>query len=321
LKASAFIKNKSPKQFQRDRGLAAGVLSAVLAFILLLPLSVAAQEAQRRQYESMPSMPGAGTPSTSHISFPEAEDEEIGQQFLLRRRIAVPQFSLSGDTQYFYNSNPRLLDGDASDDFLFVGSGTLAWNPTWIKGASVSVFARQQFFRYNSTSDMDFNSTAFGLNIGTAVRDWFNVNYGYTATRLESRPTGQSFYDEGDASVMFSRTEKLGQRFSLPYGYTMDYFHTSPGDFNRITHGIFTGLNCAITPKFLGQFFYRFQYEDYNNISREDRSHVLSITLTYFITDWASVRAFASWSTNKSTIDRNYDALNSGLGASLVWRF
>lgn len=288
--------------------------------LLFSPLATA-QEAQRRQYETMPPLPGPGTPSTQHITFPEAEDEEIGRQFLLRRRVAIPQFSISGDAQYFYTSNPRLLEGDASDDFLFVTSSTVAWNPTWIKGANVSVFARQQFFRYNSSSDMDFNSTAFGLNIGTAVRDWFNVNYGYTATRLESRPTGDSFYDEGNVSTMFSRNETLGQRLSLPYGYTMDYFHASPGAFNRITHGIFTGLNCAITPKLLGQFFYRFQYEDYNDISREDRSHVLSITLTYFITDWASVRAFASWSTNKSTIDRSYDSLNSGIGASLVWKF
>lgn len=267
----------------------------------------------------MPAQPIA--PVSPQVMLPQIEDEEIGKQFLLKRRIAIPQFSISGDAQYFYTSNPRLLDQGASDDLLFVGSSTLAWNPTWLKGAVGSVFVRQQFFRYNSNSDMDFNSTAFGMVVGTSVKDWFNVSYGYTATRLESRPTGDSFYDEGDVSVILSRTEKLGQRFTLPYGYTVDYFHTSPGSFNRVTHGIFTGLNCAITPKLLGQFFYRFQYEDYNDIAREDRAHVLSITLTYYITNWASVRTFASWSTNKSTIDRNYDAINSGLGASLTWRF
>ena len=293
---------------------------AVAAALLLTPRATSAQEAQRRQYESMPTAP-TPTPLTPAIKFPDAEDDEIGRQFLLKRRVAVPQFSLSGDAQYFYNSNPRLLEDNANDDFLFVGTTTLAWNPTWIKGANVSVFGRQQFFRYNNSSDMDFNSTAFGLSVGTPVRDWFTVSYGYTATRLESRPTGDSFYDEGDVSVNLSRNEKLNPRVSLPYGYTMDYFHTSPGSFNRITHGIFAGLNYAITPKLLGQFFYRFQYEDYNDIAREDRSHVLSITLSYFITDWASVRAFASWTTNKSTIDRNYDALSSGVGASVVWRF
>ena len=319
MTTSSSGQHKAAKSPRPARRLAAGLCAAV-AF-LLLATSAEAQEAQRRQYESMPTMPGPGTPSASQIAFPEAEDEEIGKQFLLKRRVAIPQFSISGDAQYFYNSNPRLLEGNANDDFLFVGSTTLAWNPTWIKGATVSAFGRQQFFRYNNSSDMDFNSTAFGLSVGTSVKDWFNVSYGYTATRLESRPTGDSFYDEGDVSVSFSRNEKLGQRFSLPYGYTMDYFHTSPGSFNRVTHGIFAGLNCAITPKLLGQFFYRFQYEDYNNIAREDRSHILSITLSYFITDWASVRAFASWTTNKSTIDRNYDALNSGVGASVVWKF
>ncbi len=300
--------------------LTAGALGmCVAAVLILLPPSAKAQEAQRRQYESMPLPPV--TPISPQSSLPEAEDDEVGKQFLLKRRVAIPQFSIAGDAQYFYNSNPRLLDGDASDDFLFVGSTTAAWNPTWIKGASATVFARQQFFRYNSACDLDFNSTAIGMAVATSVRDWFNVNYGYTATRLESRPTGQSFYDEGDVSVMLSRTEKFAQRFALPYGYTMDYFHTSPGTYNRVTQGIFAGLNCAITPRLLGQFFYRFQYEDYNDVSREDRAHVLSIMLSYYINDWASIRTFASWTTNKSTIDRNYDVLNSGLGASLVWKF
>lgn len=320
MRFRSLVKHQPALFAHTARQLIAGVSGlCTAAALILLPPSATAQEAQRRQYESMPTQPIA--PLSPQASLPQAEDDEIGKQFLLKRRMAIPQFSISGDAQYFYNSNPRLLDGDASDDFLFVGSSTLAWNPTWIKGAAVSAFARQQFFRYNSSSDMDFNSTAFGLNVGTSVKDWFNVNYGYTATRLESRPTGQSFYDEGDVSVTLSRSEKFAQRFAMPYGYTMDYFHTSPGSFNRITHGIFAGLNCAITPKLLGQFFYRFQYEDYNDVSREDRAHVLSITLNYFITDWASIRTFASWSTNKSTIERNYDALNSGLGASLVWKF
>ena len=300
--------------------LAAGVagLFAALAFALLLP-SATAQEAQRRQYESMPMQPIA--PLSPQSTLPEVEDEEIGKQFLLKRRMAIPQFSISGDAQSFYNTNPRLLDHNTNDDFLFVGTSTLAWNPTWIRGATASAFVRQQYFRYNNSSDLDFNSTACGLNVGTALKDWFNVNYGYTATRLESRPTGESFYDEGDASVILSRTEKFAQRFAAPYGYTMDFFHTSPGSFNRITHGIFAGLNCAITPRLLGQVFYRFQYEDYQSLEREDRAHIFSITLAYYLTDWASIRTFASWTTNKSTTDRNYDAVNSGLGASVVWKF
>jgi hypothetical protein len=44
-------------------------------------------------------------------------------------------------------------------------------------------------------------------------------------------------------------------------------------------------------------------------------------TLTYFFTDWANVRAFASWTTNDSTMDQDYDILNSGVGLNLLCRF
>ncbi len=74
-------------------------------------------------------------------------------------------------------------------------------------------------------------------------------------------------------------------------------------------------------PLLLGQVFYRFQYEDYLSVSRQDHAHILSTTLTFFITDWASVRPFASWTTNDSTIDQDYDILNSGVGLNLLARF
>lgn len=284
-----------------------------------LALSASAQEAQRRQYEATPVQPLA--PLAPQATLPEVEDQEIGNQFLLKRRAAIPQFSISGDAQYFYNDNPKLLDAGSGGDLIFVGSSTLAWNPTFIRDANVSAFVRQQVFRYNSNSALDFNSTAGGLAIGTALKDWFNVSYGFTATMLDSRSTDAVFYKEGDSSVVFSRAEKFGQRFALPYGYTFDYFFSDPGSYTRVTHGLFAGLNCAITPKLLAQVFYRLQLENYQDAPRDDQAHIISATVTYYITDWASVRGFMSWSTNHSTQNFSYDSLNSGLGVSLVWRF
>ena len=285
-----------------------------------LALSAPAQEAQRRQFEATPVQPLA--PLAPQASLPEVEDQEIGNQFLLKRRAAIPQFSVSGDAQYFYNDNPKLQDsGNAAGDLVFVGSSTLAWNPTWIKGANVSAFVRQQFFRYNANSVLDFDSTSGGLAVGTAVKDWFNVSYGFTGTKLDSRSTDAVFYKELDSSLVFSRVEKFAQRFALPYGYTFDYYATDPGSYTRATHGFFAGLNCAITPKLLAQVFYRLQLEEYQSVSREDQAHIISATVTYYITDWASVRAFMSWSTNHSNESFSYDSLNSGLGVSLVWRF
>jgi hypothetical protein len=306
---------------QRTRRLATLAMGlTTVATFMELATSVRAQEAQRRQMEAVPVQPMSAL--SPQGSLPVAEDEEIGNQFLLKRQAAIPQFSISGDAQYFYNTNPRLVDSsDTSGDLVFVGSSTLAWNPTWIKGASLSAFVREQVFRYNENSALDFNSLAGGIAMGTTVKDWFNVSYGFTGTRLDSRSTDAVFYKEGDGSLVFSRVEKIGQRFALPYGYTMDYFLADPGSYTRITHGLFAGLNYVITPKLLAQVFYRLQYEDYQNIDRRDQAHIVSATVTYYITDWANVRAFMSWTTNHSTQSFSYDALNSGLGLSLVWRF
>lgn len=284
-----------------------------------------AQEPQFRQLQQTPatSAPSLTSPTAmplSRTAQPE-EDEEIGQQFLLRRKVAQPQFSIIGDAQYYYTDNALLESAGKHDDMVFVGTTGASWNPTWIKDVTGSVYVRQQFFRYNENSAIDFDATTAGFYAGSKVKDWFNISGGYSVTRLETRATDDEFYKEGDANLTLSRTQMIGRRVAIPYGYTFDFYHASPDSFTRATHGFFVGVNCALTQKLLGQFFYRFQYEDYQETARGDQASIFSASLTYAITPWASVRTFMSWTLNDSSIRRDYEVLNGGAGLNLVVRF
>ncbi|MCX7824861.1 MAG: hypothetical protein N2689_04825, partial [Verrucomicrobiae bacterium] len=196
-----------------------------------------------------------------------------------------------------------------------------SWNPTWIKDVTGSVFVRQQFFRYNRHTDIDFDASAAGFNAGGAVEDWFTLSGGFTATRLESRPTDDEFYKEGDAALVISRSHKFTDRLVLPYGYTFDYYFTSPDDYTRFTHGVFVGLNWAAMQKMLVQVLYRFQWEDYQRVQREDKASIVSLAVLYQFTNWASARAFVSFTSNDSSIDRDYEIFNSGVGLTLSLKF
>ncbi|MBI5397503.1 MAG: hypothetical protein HZA91_19575 [Verrucomicrobia bacterium] len=284
-----------------------------------------AQEPQFRQFEQMRQPGTGGAPSQAQQPGlgvkPIEDDEEIGRQFLLKRRAGVPQFSFTGDAQYYYTSNRLLTENDTKGDLVFVGTAGLAWNPTWIKGVTGSVFARQQFFRYNTQDDIDFDATSFGFNAGTQVETWFNLSGGYSVTRLITRETEDEFYKEGDVSLMLHRVQMFGQRVAVPYGYTFDFFHASPGEFTRVTHGIFTGVNWAPAAKLMVQFIYRFQLEDYQSATREDMAHIVSASVMYTFTPWASARIFTSYTSNNSSIPRDYDVANGGVGVNLVLRF
>lgn len=296
------------------------------AFVLAASALIAqAQEPQFRQFDQM-RQPGASVttpqtePSTGGVK-PIEDDEEIGRQFLLKRKAAVPQFEFVGDAQYYHTSNRLLTENQTKGDLVFVGTAALAWKPTWIKDVTASVFARQQFFRYNTEDSIDFDATSFGFNLGTQVETWFFLSGGYSVTRLITRETDDEFYKEGDASLMLHRVQLCGQRVSIPYGYTLDFFHTTPGDFSRFTHGLFAGVNWAITAKLLAQFIYRFQIEDYLSSSRQDMGHILSASIVYTFTPWASARLFSSYNTNDSNTPRDYDVFNGGAGVNLTLRF
>ncbi len=307
------------------RGARLGAAAAVCLLAGLSPLG--AQESQMRQFEQL-KQPGtsviqqqAQAPESARGIAPIEDDEEIGRQFLLKRRAGVPQFAANGDVQYHYTSNRLLTDTDAKGDGVLVGTAGASWNPTWIKDITGSVFARQQFFRYNTETAIDFDATSVGFNAGTRVEPWFNLSGGYSWTRLVSCETDDEFYKEGDLSLVLHRVHVFNQRLVLPYGYTFDFFHASPDEFTRCTHGLFAGVNWALTAKLLVQFIYRLQIENYLSENRDDLANILSASVTYTFTPWASARIFTSFNANESNIDRDYNVFNSGIGASLVWRF
>lgn len=297
-----------------------GFTFALLLCLMAGGTTARAQEAQSRQFQQMrPQQMIAPTSAAGVVKM--EDDEEIGRQFLLKRRVAVPQFSATADVQEYYTSNRLLVDSDTQGDFVFVGTAGAAWNPTWIPNVQASLYARQQFFRYSDLSDLDFDATTFGFSAGGAVKDWFNLAGGYNVTRLTTRGVHDEFYKEGDATLMISRTQMFGQRVGVPYGYTIDFFHATPSDFTRITHGLFAGVNWVLSDKWLLQFLYRFQIEDYVQVTRDDHAHILSAAATYHFTPWASARAFVSWTMNDSTEDRDYDVFNGGAGVNVLVRF
>ena len=300
------------------------VRASIACCLLAAGIALQAQEPQFKQFNQM-QQPGANVPTpqtepSATAVKPFEDDEEIGRQFLLKRKAAVPQFEFGTDAQYYYTSNRLLTEHDTKGDLVFVGTANLAWKPTWIKDVNISVYARQQFFVYNTQGDLDFAATTLGFNVGTQVEDWFYLSGGYSATRLLTLDKYDEFYKEGDASLMLYRVQLCGRRVSVPYGYTFDFFHSSPGEFTRFNHGLFGGVNWAVTAKLLAQFIYRMQFEDYTS-DRQDFAHILSASLTYMFTPWASARVFTSYNTNDSNRENDYNVFNGGVGANLTLRF
>jgi hypothetical protein len=293
-------------------------------FALLGAATVFAQEPQRRELErlELPLPPAPKEEVTPELTPEEAEEDELGIQQLLRRIPRPPWISLSSDSQIVYVSNVLLSPSDRENDVLFAQTFELAVTPPRMKNPSLRLFGRQQFFRYDDFSRLDFDAETVGLLLSHAVNENVTIYGGYSGLWLNRRWWGSQFYREGGARAGVLLTKIVGNRVGFFGGAQFDYYHAHPNAFDRHTYYAILGSRVALTRRVLAESFYRLQFEDYKNSPREDFRHLLGAALVYNISPYASARAVVSHVWNESTDNlRDYRVFNGGGALNLSVKF
>ena len=93
---------------------------------------------------------------------------------------------------------------------------------------------------------------------------------------------------------------------------------------DRTDQALLVAYTHGITPDLIVQPYYRFMFSHYlTSNTRNDMLHSLGISLTYFINEWASVRAFANWDhrDTSNTLVSDYQQLDGGIGVNVTVRF
>ena len=128
------------------------------------------------------------------------------------------------------------------------------------------------------------------------------------------------------------KTNAFGENSMLSVAYigAEHITHADPApttDVNDRLDSIFSlSWSWQFRPGFVFQPYYRFQQTHYwANSTRNDLFHTVGATISWVITDWASVRTFASWENRNSNASAgqapDYQKLDGGLGLSVVLHF
>ena len=73
---------------------------------------------------------------------------------------------------------------------------------------------------------------------------------------------------------------------------------------------------------FRADLFYRFRVQEYLQTNRTDLDHLVSLTVTYSVTRYISLRTYAAYGSNNSdVVGRNYAVFDGGLGLNLLVKF
>lgn len=273
------------------------------------------------QVETKRIQPGA----EEQVQEPGLEAADLGPQILLQRYPHARRFEVSSDSQYLYTSNVLLTDGDIiahKADSLwyqtFTGSYTL---PQWA-GLSAKVYAQYALVRYQDSSQFDFDGNTAGLSLGYSVKDWFTLYGDFSAEREYFRQGDNEFFKMFDTRAGIWRRQTVSSKVFLYYGYQFDWRAASPSELTRADDAFYGGVNVTLLDRLTGDLFYRFRVQEYLQTSRTDLDHLVSLTVTYAVTRYISLRTYAAYGSNDSNVTgRDYTVFNGGVGMNLLVKF
>ncbi|GAB4241749.1 MAG: hypothetical protein OHK005_05020 [Candidatus Methylacidiphilales bacterium] len=277
------------------------------------------------------------------------DSEDFGRQVLLQPTRTRPYFEATTNHDLIYTDNAGLNKNNIQGSWLWVGNFLLrgyAPLPKQWDSLTITLDVQETFYRYenNTANQLDFNRDAAALNATYNYRnEWiFGTGYGINQLRSNSS-TINTFYSEGVVNWSATRLFPFGEDAVAFAGYLGQYHHTSNsnprGSFDRVSNALVLGYNRQIMPRLMVQTLYKLQGDTYTQPAldgsinpastdfgrlvnnRQDINNLLSVSLIYTPTEWATVRtAFTSVFHNSNDEDRDYTNLQ-GTAASVQLTF
>ncbi|MGD0061214.1 MAG: outer membrane beta-barrel protein [Verrucomicrobiia bacterium] len=296
----------------------------VVALLLALGFSAPlwAQDTTRQQLEMLNPTP-EGQPTQNQPENETAEPtNDLGRIIVLKRTPRYEPFRVFSDTQYLYNSNVLLVPSHPDQDAVFAQALGASFSPRLIQGLASTVFVRQEFVRYDTLSEFDFDAQTAGLSLQYPVRDWFILSSGFEADQYISRRMDDEFLKDYNLSFGIRRGQYLHSRVFLYYGYQFNWLPTTPGELTSLNNAVFTGVNVALLQPLTLQLAYRLRGLAYYQGGRFDYDQTMNASLVYKFNDYINARAFVSYVNNDSDNPNfSYRGLAGGGGLGLMVRF
>lgn len=279
------------------------------------------------------------------------DSEDFGRQVLLQPTRTRPFFEATTNHDLIYTDNAGLTKNNIQGSWMWVGNFLLrgfAPLPKQWDSLTVSLDIQETFYRYenNTANQLDFNRDAASLNATYNYRnEWiFGAGYGINQLRSNSS-TINTFYSEGVVNWSATRLFRVDEDSVAFAGYLGQYHHTSNsnplGSFDRVSNALLLGYNRQILPRVMIQTLYKLQGDTYTqpaldgNLTpgssdfgrlvnnRRDLNNMLSASIIYTPTEWATLRtSFTATFNNSSDEDRDYTNLQgTAISAQLTFRY
>ena len=299
---------------------------------LYFAASVVGQESnsaieQSRLFQSARQTTGAPVDASGvPLAIPEStpsEDISFGKQQILKAEEKIPAFTISGDASVFYTDNVALTRTDKISDVFFAGDAAFSWAPRINNELQLQAGARASIFRYNDTSELDFESLGAGVGAFWTPR-WARgvaLSARYDFTELLDRHSNELLEDH-EFSLAAQKIVVLGRSHALSFGVIGSVGISDPFVQQRDQVAGVIGYHLQLTRYFGTDFGYRLAGYFYNAGDRTDLNQILSVAGHWRLTRWATLEGFLSYASNYSnTRAFKYEVFSTGGGLGVIVRF
>ncbi|MGI8430887.1 MAG: hypothetical protein ACR2MW_01155 [Chthoniobacterales bacterium] len=281
---------------------------------------------QARLFQGTPESPAVAVDANGNAIVPSGEsssDDSFGAQVLLKDQAKVRSFSLSAGANGYYTSNVALTRRGARGDTFVIADASGSWSRALKPELELLIGLQASTFRYQDTSQLNFNSLGGGGGLSWTPRRWPGVNlFGrYDFTELLNRDGNEVLRDH-QFSVGAQKVFALGRAHAFTVGLVGSVGISAPFAAQRDQVGPFVAYQLRLTRSFETSVSYRLGYQIYTSGNRQDLNQVFSWSLRYHFNDWADAAASFSLGGNRSNVSVfDYDVISSGVGLSFSTRF
>lgn len=302
-------------------------LLAGLCFALVCPLAqaqvaVSAIEQSRLLQSPLPTpIPSVDNNGNAIDETTEVEDDSFGAQMILKDQERARPFALSGGSSFYYTSNVALTSRDTRDDVFAVVNAAGTWTRQLHPEVALQIGLQASIFRYDRTSQLDFNNLGAGLGLSWTPRRWSGVSvFGrYDFTELINRH-GDEILSDHQFSLGAQKIFVLGRAHAFSFGALGSVGISSPIAAERNQAGVFAGYHLQLTQILATDLLYRIAGQSYSDSNRLDLNQVISWNLRLRLAEWAEANAYFSYGdnrSNRSVFDYGVSSGGGGLGFSI----
>lgn len=239
--------------------------------------------------------------------------------------------TLSGDLHYF--DDIRSIDVLAptlagfiqdQDDVVFRSGLNVQYTPLITGTLFFDSSLTQDFYRFDDLDRLDFDYFSGDAGLIYVLQDLHDLQLfaRYRYERLAEATFGSRFYSnhsiEAGAQQVYRFAPGQSVFGAVKAQVSLD---TSPDVSEYDEYSLNLGYQWEHDP-FEVTLLYRLAYSDFSGLDRSDYNHLVMLRGEYHWTDWLTLAADVSFSSNVSDVDAfDYDTFGTGVGVSLQVSF